>query len=938
MDYNENRGWGTEDGGLTDNSVTSLSGSEGFGGGVTVLSKRRIKKLPIIIAAAAVVVAAACALSYAFIPSVKNAVRLATMSPDKYFATVEKENFEGIAKDAADQYGALIDQLSGSQNVKANFALDVTEEGAKAMDMSEDFPDGMSIDGEMQVVFEKELLSVILSAAYNGTDLGTVNTLMDTEGLYIQYPELNETWLGVPMAEITGGMSTEDLVETFFTSMGLDVDGTDVVAAMETFEITDYLSPAELETFLNKYNGIIVDGFTDITLEKSKEVTIGGVTQKFTVVNSEMSSDDIKEVIINVLDALKEETFPVEIVEHFGIEEFNQRKYSGAMDIAIGYIEDEWDNLELDFDIVLETYVNSKGEIYGTDIGVEVGGGMSISAYALQALDNDKLGVEGGLKVKGMTGEGTYVPLSYEGTLDYSKDEKVSGTVDITIVTDLENSDSDITIPIDLKNVGVVSERGDVYPVGKISTVLSDEITDIGDVEISMDYSYDNGPGIEVTFGVDDEEYLSMSVSSEYDAAETLTAPDEYLGEKDEDEWLEGINKEKADEIFLALFGMTFDEYMEPDDDDWYTEYEDYDDYSDYSTDTEELSYDDGYIDGYDDGYLDGQYYDIYDSYAESMRIGSEEYENGYDDGYEDGYDDGLADRETLPEVSDNTQFTGGDEVTSWGGYSMGLYYGTSVGEYDALYGDPYGANYSDSNGQDTRYDEGYEIGYSQGYSQYAPGGMPETPSVGVSDTGTGEVTPLTTNKKPTKPAITNPLNEYNNGSVSTEPVATITTSFSTTTTVSITADGGNTSVTARTVTTTTTVTTTEEVTLNGHYYANTDVRVIVPQGYTASEESGMIEISNQDNLLSIQSEFPMTYSSASEIAALYTAAEMTVTSQNENFSIGGQSGYRIDFICDGIKGVVIYITTGNLAPYSIIYNGNDTALMEKVIESIEFK
>jgi hypothetical protein len=851
-----------------DMNFYSASENADYGIGADVVTKKSFKKLPVIIAAALVAIIAASTLCYAFVPSVKNFVRLNTMSPEKYFKTVQTENFEKSAKVYADEYGALLDQVNNTQNVKVSTDIELTPAFMAYEGDSSEFPDGLKISGDVEMVAEKDFLSMIFSLVLNDVDFNSLNMVIDTEGMYAQYPYASESWLGVSFADLMSEMGY-DSIEELFAEAGYDGDIQEILAQAAEFDPGKYLSPEQLETLLNKYNKLCLDAFTDVSIEKSKELTINGITEKFAVTTATMSDREFKELLITVLENLEEEAFITDIIDEFAIEGLDKHAYRAGVEYVISFLDESWDDLGLDFDITLDTYVNTKGELAGNEITVDVdidGEGGTVTVAMLQTTDGDDVGVEGYLSIKGDGIDGTFYPLAYKGKLTVDKDKLLTGTVDITIKDSPDDDAEEIELPVEFKKFGFITEKGQSYPVGNLSFTLEED----GEKgKFDLGFTYNNGSAMTFEFSIDDEKMMIISFGVEYDAATRVDAPDQYFTEQQTDEFLATVDMDKMAE-FAEKLNSIFGTGLILDDDGSFTFGNDYDigDYDSYNT---------GYGDGWSAGYLDAQQYDEYENYDDSA--GDADYREGYSFGYEDGYSS-----------SSGTQITEAD----WGGAEQGAYYGRQAGEYDGYYDEDYGTSFYDSNGDDEDYDRSYASAYNEGYNKY------------VSANGVSYNT--------SKPLVTNPVYNTNKGSVSTEPLVTTT--------------AQNTETAATTTATTVTIS-------GGSEYVSGGIKVTVPKGYNASEESGIIEVSNQDNLLSIESKYGFKYTSAKAIAALYSAAGMTITSENENFSVSGLKAFKVDFIADGTKGFVVYITQGSAAPYVITSNGNDVTLLENILNTI---
>jgi 2-phospho-L-lactate transferase/gluconeogenesis factor (CofD/UPF0052 family) len=73
-----------------------------------------------VIGIGALVVVGASVLSYVFVPQVKNAVRMATLSPSEYVQTVAKDNCSKMASTIAKQYVNRLENTSKAYDYSVN--------------------------------------------------------------------------------------------------------------------------------------------------------------------------------------------------------------------------------------------------------------------------------------------------------------------------------------------------------------------------------------------------------------------------------------------------------------------------------------------------------------------------------------------------------------------------------------------------------------------------------------------------------------------------------------------------------------------------------------------------------------------------------------------------------------------------------------------------
>lgn len=298
-----------------------------------------MRKLPFIIGGA--FIAAASAACYAFIPSVKNTVRMNVMKPEKYFAVIEEENFESTSKDVSKSYGQLLSALSGEANSRTKFDISLSQDLADDAGFGEPFEASFQLD----YAKKKDKSSYALAAEINGVDIGEAQLAVNSEGIYGKYPFLLDQWLGIKTADVYESMGMdvppsslnplylavvypailgyEARAKEFshFSSGGYDdsyddVDYgnvfsqtneiSDVFKKFSEIDLSKYLTEAEFNDMLKRYHGIIIDGFKkNVELDKKSEENAGGVSQTFSVATAEMNLNDAKDVVVNLLKELK---------------------------------------------------------------------------------------------------------------------------------------------------------------------------------------------------------------------------------------------------------------------------------------------------------------------------------------------------------------------------------------------------------------------------------------------------------------------------------------------------------------------------------------------------------------------------------------------------------------------------------------------------------
>lgn len=580
--------------------------------------KKKFRKTPVIIAAVAAVVIAGGAMTAIFNPVVKNYIRMATGSPEKYYQTIEKENFAEYSGSVSKQYAALLSDLSGSGDVNVKQSIGFTLNKAFADEMYLDLSEDLKINAEIDYIKAGNDYDMSLSGKLGSDDLGTLSAQLNTEtlALYVLYSQLSESTVFVDLQQYLGdymddGMSSiiEGALDEATYSFGVDSEDlglgsldTATLDKLKDFKLDDYLTPEQLEDMLNRYYAIFVEGFNNVTLDKSVEATANGNSQKFNVATATLDIRDTKPIIIRILEELKNEDVIINILKKIDDNDINEYSYRGAIEIVIGQVNSKFDEyIEDNFDLEsgqtvtfeLKTYIDNVGKIQGREITVNQ---TSDGYYENQTFTFSSITTKNGndcyYEAKAHMNQ-TYTQAAlddsrYNKNQDYDLFEAsgiytesgsiVSGNFDIIVVQ--ENVDYDdeaddtilhyekLAFTLDLQGYGTEEHDGKLYEVGDITfTVPSYTVDKLnasnyseipGEIKVSLHAAYDNGPAYGLKLDIAGKQYFDVNFAAKYGAA-TASQLDKDSALSPE-EWMMTANQEwilKLSEIFGNYFNFS---------------------------------------------------------------------------------------------------------------------------------------------------------------------------------------------------------------------------------------------------------------------------------------------------------------------------------------------------------------------------------------------
>ena len=378
------------------NDQTALNNAENFANSVsgveTAVKKGAGKKVAIGAGAAAVVLVGGGVAAFNLSPLVENQVRKHIMSDKKYYAWVNEENAESVAKEIREEYEKSLDaydkgtkgnvslSYKPSDDAKAFLTDDLAGEGEEAEQLIDIINNIGSVEIGADFNSKKSVVQYSLYGKLNDDQLITFDVLTDLEGmnLYARVPELTEKWLSIALGD---AMSEADSYELEEFMQYQDIF-TDVLENPK-----DYLSPADLEKEITKYVAVWNDTVAEhAEVESSVSVDILDIEQKFSVSTVNVDADLELKLAKNMLKEIKND----DVIKNIAcdkLELIDEDEYEDSIDEVLDMLDEGEDDFEDEaIEFKFKTYIDAKGKIRGIEIK-----GDDYSGKLIVGKDGDKV-------------------------------------------------------------------------------------------------------------------------------------------------------------------------------------------------------------------------------------------------------------------------------------------------------------------------------------------------------------------------------------------------------------------------------------------------------------------------------------------------------------------------------------------------------------------
>ena len=624
MDYNYN----------SENSVS----------GVEPARKRKGAVIGGITAGVLVVAVGGGVAAYNFSDLVKNQVKLRISKPDDYYTWVTEKNTSETAAQLAESYRTYLDMQKDGQAAKTDVIFDLSDEATEMLSsvLAESDMENMgalnnleqvklTVDAKVKdsavsgnilaAINEKEVISLDMAADYNAMDV------------FFRIPGLSDQWMtavnGDDMVELTGESPSTSITD-----------------------MSEIITPEELESLIIKYSDLYNSYVSDVTIEKKEEVAISDITVNYTVAEMTLDSAKMEEIENGFQNAVKEDELLKEIIvdrlKAMTAEEYEE-SLSDSDETADEEIIGESDEPQ---SLVIRTYIDAKGGIRGISASNPEDSGDEVHFVIGQD--------EAEIRAEFIALEESEETLRMDIALTEKDEKTYDGTV--SVVSDGEE------ISAEISDLTVVNEKKG-YMSGNISAKIDEQTFALA---LSAD---DNSQTASCDVVIEGTNYGKLTITSVDEKGAEITLPDkaeafDINGEDvdfpndyvDQDKMTAfakevlmsvGLDEETSDELAAEFGDSIYNSYYS--EDDWGYDDEltfegeiDFDD-AEFDIDDEDLFWED--MTGADDPYADDIVYAEHnDAYLFVM-------DNTYMASYT-GYEDTLSYNAKVAEVKDNGTYT----------------------------------------------------------------------------------------------------------------------------------------------------------------------------------------------------------------------------------------------------------------------------------------
>lgn len=540
------------------------------------------KSIPIIAGIGALVLVGACVLSYMFIPSVKNTVRLATLEPNEYLETVIKDNCANVATSMASNYDKNLQSYNMEDGLAYDYNLSIKLSdqlidtlnqyiiGSSTETLPDNFPTKYDMKGKINA--KDNLSSINMELLANDTSVISANVVSDVENekIYAQVPELSEGYIYVtPQEQSEDDYYSYDLYDTYAQSLEkFSLNGMNLAEkGIEGKEIGD--------TFI-KYTNMILDNLTgETTLEKNVEGSVVSVNYKYNKLSTKVSDADYLSIGNKILDEMQsDEVVKAIIMDNNGIttdEEYNQKISELKNSLNESVTQSNATN-------TLNTYVNSHGVICGFELVEDATNEVVSCMFAMDNLD--------------YAIEFKYDTTSMQILANENDKDTFTGTA--TVLDDTNN------VTINFENVSLTD---DGYLNGKFSTDISYlDIENFNNVTIeaiagedsqTVNCDFSGQFSLSTTVSLVDATDISIPTGNMYDYNTQLQDYKSTINENLYEDILTKLGLYDWYQEKLNSFTSEYDDYITSDDTystDTYSDIDNQDDFDYYDSSTDDTS------------------------------------------------------------------------------------------------------------------------------------------------------------------------------------------------------------------------------------------------------------------------------------------------------------------------------------------------------------
>ena len=400
-------------------------------------TKKKGGKVGLIVAAAVLVALVACVVL--FWNSISGFALRNFGDPTEYMLYVEKNSADTAIEAVGDVYGQYLElqtQSNGASTLalrpgESVVALLETALSQEGVDLDLDWLKEINVNADTCMAGAVQEFDV--GVGINGKGVATMKVIVDNEAgmVYLAVPELNDTWISVPMEEeMATSLASTDMLHT----------------------LVDILPTEDnLEFLLNKYTDLVFENLGEAE-KRTETVTVEGVEQKLVVLRVELTQLELVDLMEAVLEEAAKDTDILKMLDELSVVAESMGEYADLRSEYAYAIEEALMSLDAlraestdDVALILDTYVDDNHQIVGRQLDVVAANEKMGYLTATKGVDFGFEFYAGGAEASGkgtITDDGTtgkfdvYVDGVKAMTLDFLNVELekdiLTGTVTIT--------------------------------------------------------------------------------------------------------------------------------------------------------------------------------------------------------------------------------------------------------------------------------------------------------------------------------------------------------------------------------------------------------------------------------------------------------------------------------------------------------------------------
>lgn len=524
--------------------------------------------VPVVIAGALVVGAAGAML----IPSVRNSVKLAFTTPEKYYAEAERKTAEKAAEDLWKLYliGEEQQKEAASPTAgvkKADIVITAGDPFYEAL-----FPNNSD---EMKNAFKSlgistetatgtELISVLTSIKLNDTNIASAELIsdFDASAVYIKLLESSSGKYYKYVPEIEEELEVEPDASVFFNG--------------------ETVTKEKIDAVVGRYTDIYMDSVTAAQWNKKSVCTVENVSCPAVEITVQFSEAEYMEIIRKIIEQAKTDEDIISIVEAMG---GKREDYVTELDKIISDMNLE--SSELPY-ADMTVYINSDGEIIGRTFRTDIDEDIPTEITVSSAVSNGALASQ----IKLVTTDGESAELLLKGSYENGSASGYCDGILRTLEDEASSSEKLKTNSFRIEFENVKYDFLDSKLYGGKYTFTSPEMEEF-EVSVELDGDMENG-SCKASVIYEGENYLNMT--AEYTTADevrSIALPSDDNCSEDASEIVSedyidilldnlysaaGISEDELYEMILGASSSSDDDW-EPESDENEYNYDDYDDY-----------------------------------------------------------------------------------------------------------------------------------------------------------------------------------------------------------------------------------------------------------------------------------------------------------------------------------------------------------------------